>query len=142
MKLNWNFPGIWGGGGEGGGGGGAKEETIHTGCVDIIFLELHNYSFDHLSQLLQNFLICNNHPAIVVVFLFLGGVGVVWFVFWMALSYDRPANHPRISIKEKEYIQSSIGTGQDTRKRVHVSLHEYEYTCMKHVFELWVKVLG
>ena len=57
----------------------------------------------------------------------------------MALSYDRPANHPRISIKEKEYIQSSIGAGQDTSKRVHVSLHEYEY--VTHVFKLSVEIL-
>jgi len=36
----------------------------------------------------------------------------------MAFTYNRPANHPRISIKEREYIQSSIGAGQDKRKRV------------------------
>ena len=37
----------------------------------------------------------------------------------MVFTYDRPANHPRITIEEKKYIQSSIGAGQDKRKRVH-----------------------
>ncbi|KAL9958324.1 hypothetical protein ACROYT_G035326 [Oculina patagonica] len=52
------------------------------------------------------------------VFYIFGAVGIVWTVVWMMLTYDKPANHPRISIKEKEYIQSSIGSGQDviTRK--------------------------
>jgi len=36
---------------------------------------------------------------------------------WMTLTYDKPENHPRISIKEKEYIQSSIGSGQDVTIR-------------------------
>ncbi|KAJ7383070.1 hypothetical protein OS493_030957 [Desmophyllum pertusum] len=47
-----------------------------------------------------------------------GAVGVVWTIVWMMLTYDKPANHPRISIKEKEYIQSSIGSGQDIKIRV------------------------
>ena len=49
---------------------------------------------------------------------FLGGVGVLWFIMWTMLTHDRPANHPRISIKEREYIQSSIGAGQDKERRV------------------------
>ena len=34
------------------------------------------------------------------------------------ITYDKPENHPRISIKEKQYIQSSIGSGQDVTMRV------------------------
>ncbi|XP_068737249.1 sialin-like [Montipora capricornis] len=53
------------------------------------------------------------------VFYIYGAVGVVWFFIWMAFAYERPADHPRISIKEREYIQLSIGTGQDKRQRNH-----------------------
>lgn len=53
------------------------------------------------------------------VFYIFGAVGVVWFVIWMVFTYDRPANHPRISIKERQYIQSSIGVEQDKRKRAY-----------------------
>ncbi|KAL9962789.1 hypothetical protein ACROYT_G031929 [Oculina patagonica] len=51
------------------------------------------------------------------VFYIFGGVGVIWFITWMILTYDKPANHPRISMKEKEYILSSIGSSQDKRTR-------------------------
>ena len=36
----------------------------------------------------------------------------------MTFTYDRPSDHPRISIKEREYIESTIGEGQDKRQRV------------------------
>ena len=36
----------------------------------------------------------------------------------MMLTYDKPADHPRISLKEKEYILSSIGSAQDKKTRV------------------------
>jgi len=52
------------------------------------------------------------------VFYIFGAVGVAWFVIWMMFTYDKPANHPRISIKEKEYILSSIGSAQYKTTRV------------------------
>ncbi|XP_076437789.1 sialin-like [Babylonia areolata] len=45
-------------------------------------------------------------PSVFYVF---GALGCVWFVFWMALVHDSPAQHPRISDAEKHYIESSIG---------------------------------
>ena len=56
--------------------------------------------------------------CIYLIFNFSGAVGVMWTIVWMMLTYDKPANHPRISIKEKEYIQSTIGSGQDVITRV------------------------
>ncbi|XP_049852948.1 sialin-like [Schistocerca gregaria] len=38
-----------------------------------------------------------------------GGLGIVWFVAWMFLTYDTPAKHPRISEDEREYIATSLG---------------------------------
>ncbi|XP_067047190.1 sialin-like [Acropora muricata] len=52
------------------------------------------------------------------VFYIFGAIGVIWFFIWMTFTYDRPSDHPRISIKEREYIESTIGEGQDKRQRV------------------------
>jgi len=38
-----------------------------------------------------------------------GILGILWFLVWIFLAYSTPATHPRISRKEREYIQSSIG---------------------------------
>lgn len=34
--------------------------------------------------------------------------GVIWSVLWYNLVYDSPQQHPRISLKEKEYIDNSL----------------------------------
>lgn len=71
--------------------------------------------------------VIENKNILIIIIKFSGAVGIVWTVVWMMLTYDKPANHPRISIKEKEYIQSSIGSGQDVITRVS---HSY---LMQHV---------
>jgi len=43
------------------------------------------------------------------VFYTMGSVGVVWFVFWTFLVYDKPQDHPRIKLNELRYIQNTIG---------------------------------
>ncbi|KAL8609427.1 hypothetical protein ACOMHN_006614 [Nucella lapillus] len=43
------------------------------------------------------------------VFYLFGALGCVWFVFWMLLVHDSPAKHPRISMRERLYIENSIG---------------------------------
>jgi len=47
-----------------------------------------------------------------------GSVGILWFIVWTILVYDKPADHPRISKEEKDYILSSIGHQQDVSKKV------------------------
>ena len=37
-----------------------------------------------------------------------GFAGVVWFAAWILLVFNSPADHPRISAKEQDYIESSI----------------------------------
>jgi len=37
-----------------------------------------------------------------------GSVGVFWFVAWVFLAFDTPASHPRISLEEQHYIESTI----------------------------------
>ena len=50
--------------------------------------------------------------------LFIGMLGILWFIIWMIFVHDKPANHPRISEMERDYIISSISYGQDNKKRV------------------------
>lgn len=38
-----------------------------------------------------------------------GGIGLVWFIFWMFLVYDTPTSHPRIDRQEQAFILASIG---------------------------------
>lgn len=42
--------------------------------------------------------------------------GIVWSAFWYLLVYDSPTQHPSISIKEKEYIESSLKPSNDGTK--------------------------
>lgn len=53
-------------------------------------------------------------PAVFYIF---GAIGILWAIMWLMLTHDRPEDHPRISAKEKEYIQSSIGSGDDAHAR-------------------------
>ena len=44
----------------------------------------------------------------VVLLLFIGILGIIWYIFWLLLIFDSPAKHPRISEREKEHIESGI----------------------------------
>ncbi|XP_042865549.1 putative inorganic phosphate cotransporter [Penaeus japonicus] len=44
-------------------------------------------------------------PSVFYVF---GASGVVWFILWMVLVYKTPESHPRISLDEKIYIQTTL----------------------------------
>uniref|UniRef100_A0A1X7UP95 Major facilitator superfamily (MFS) profile domain-containing protein n=1 Tax=Amphimedon queenslandica TaxID=400682 RepID=A0A1X7UP95_AMPQE len=37
-----------------------------------------------------------------------GILGIIWYIFWLILIFDSPANHPRISKAERDYIESGI----------------------------------
>ncbi|XP_059171323.1 sialin-like [Physella acuta] len=47
------------------------------------------------------------------VFYIFGSLGCIWFVAWMLIVHNTPADHPRISSSEREYIESSIGKKED-----------------------------
>ncbi|KAL2725286.1 vesicular glutamate transporter 22 isoform X3 [Vespula squamosa] len=53
------------------------------------------------------------------VFYVFGAVGLIWFVTWWILVKDNPADDPRISQAELEYIQSSIGITANRMKIKH-----------------------
>ena len=57
-------------------------------------------------------------------FYLFGIVGIVWFIFWMFLVYDKPAVHPRISTKERLYIERSIRVAQQpSNNRLAAAFH-------------------
>ena len=37
-------------------------------------------------------------------------IGLVWSIAWFLLIFDTPAQHPRISVEERRYIEEAIGT--------------------------------
>ncbi|KAM9510570.1 LOW QUALITY PROTEIN: vesicular glutamate transporter 1-like, partial [Guaruba guarouba] len=45
------------------------------------------------------------------VFYVYGSFGVCWYLFWVLVSYESPAQHPTISAQERKYIEESIGEG-------------------------------
>jgi len=39
-----------------------------------------------------------------------GALGVICSILWFFLVYDSPAQHPRISSEEREYIEKALNT--------------------------------
>jgi len=44
-----------------------------------------------------------------------GAVGVIWAIMWFFLVYDSPAQHPRISAEEREYIEKALNKKTETK---------------------------
>ncbi|XP_050085285.1 vesicular glutamate transporter 1 [Anopheles aquasalis] len=42
-------------------------------------------------------------------FYFYGVMGLIWYCFWLWLSFEKPRQHPTISVKELKYIEKSLG---------------------------------
>ncbi|KAL0267539.1 UNVERIFIED_CONTAM: hypothetical protein PYX00_009784 [Menopon gallinae] len=43
-------------------------------------------------------------------FYFYGVVGLIWYLSWLWLTFEKPCKHPTISAKELYYIEQSLGT--------------------------------
>uniref|UniRef100_A0A7N4P0R3 Solute carrier family 17 member 7 n=1 Tax=Sarcophilus harrisii TaxID=9305 RepID=A0A7N4P0R3_SARHA len=43
------------------------------------------------------------------VFYVYGSFGIFWYLFWLLVSYESPAQHPSISEEERKYIEDAIG---------------------------------
>ena len=44
------------------------------------------------------------------VFHFCGVCGLMWYIMWYLFVFDSPSTHPRIHLKEKEYILQALGS--------------------------------
>ncbi|XP_058059544.1 vesicular glutamate transporter 1 [Anopheles bellator] len=42
-------------------------------------------------------------------FYFYGVMGLIWYCFWLWLSFEKPRQHPTITVKELKYIEKSLG---------------------------------
>lgn len=40
--------------------------------------------------------------------LIVGSAGIIWYIAWLLLVFNTPADHPRISPKEQHYIEAAI----------------------------------
>jgi len=57
-----------------------------------------------------------------------GVAGVIWAVFWFAMTFEKPAYHPTIKKDEKLFIEEKIGhisqshptVGQYNMKKMHI----------------------
>ena len=45
--------------------------------------------------------------------LFVGVIGVIWAIMWFFLVYNSPAEHPRISTEERDYIEKALNKKGD-----------------------------
>ena len=43
-----------------------------------------------------------------IVFYFFGALGVLWYVFWLALCHDSPSKHPFIGAREARYLHQEL----------------------------------
>ncbi|XP_060725403.1 vesicular glutamate transporter 1 isoform X1 [Tachysurus vachellii] len=43
------------------------------------------------------------------VFYVYGSFGIMWYLFWILVSYESPAAHPTITSEERKYIEEAIG---------------------------------
>lgn len=45
-----------------------------------------------------------------IMLLFLIGLfGIIWYIFWLWLSFEKPSTHPTITDEELIYIENSLG---------------------------------
>ena len=53
-----------------------------------------------------------------VVFYFYGVMGLLWCLCWMTLIYETPCQHPRISVKEREYIMANLTHSSQKKEKI------------------------
>ncbi|XP_058829359.1 sialin [Topomyia yanbarensis] len=74
------------------------------------------------------------------VFHFCGIFGTIWYVAWLYLVYDSPAEHPWIHPKEREYIESSLGITEKSKNQE----HQQPTPWLKMIFSkpMWMTVIA
>jgi len=63
-------------------------------------------------------------------FYFYGCAGIVWYMFWLWLSFEKPAKHPSISPREQLYIEKSIGDSKAKPPTISGTPWLSVFTCM------------
>ncbi|XP_015249248.1 PREDICTED: vesicular glutamate transporter 2 [Cyprinodon variegatus] len=81
----------------------------HYGCV--ICLRILQGLVEVLMHLSLTFKapLRENQPAAFNAATYYGCFGIFWYMFWILVSYESPAEHPTITEEERRYIEESIG---------------------------------
>lgn len=93
---------------------GLGEGAVESAAIDISCIIPHacnlfvtGFSFGiGLTYPLCGFLIA--HFGWRIVFYVTGSVGILWCLMWWLLAFDTPAQHPRITASERQYIESNV----------------------------------
>lgn len=56
---------------------------------------------------------CNVYPCTILLCTS-GVLGLIWYVFWLWLCFEKPSLHPTISARELNYIESSLGAAKQS----------------------------
>ncbi|KAL7051890.1 hypothetical protein ACKWTF_004683 [Chironomus riparius] len=54
------------------------------------------------------------------IFYVFGAIGVVWFILWLRIVRKSPADDPRLSIAERDYIMTSLGDDLNKNEKIDV----------------------
>ena len=63
-------------------------------------------------------------------FYFYGLAGIIWYMFWLWLSFEKPATHPSISPREQLYIEKSIGDMKSAPPTIWTTPWLKVFTCL------------
>jgi len=62
---------------------------------------------------------------------FYGCCGIIWYIFWLWLAFEKPSKHPTISPREQYYIEQSIGTCYSSKQpTISTTPWRKVFTCM------------
>jgi ACS family sodium-dependent inorganic phosphate cotransporter-like MFS transporter 6/7/8 len=61
---------------------------------------------------------------------FYGVCGIIWYIFWLWLSFEKPSKHPSISPREQIYIEQSIGDTKASAPTIMTTPWFKVFTCM------------
>lgn len=88
-----------------------------------------------LSAILCDYGFDNGWGSIFYVF---GIVGIVWFCLWMFIAADTPAQHRSITKGERDYIETSLGTGQIP----HIPMRDTPWRAFATSMPVWAIVVA
>lgn len=69
----------------------------------------------------ENFRISTGTRNVITLMIFTGCFGIFWYMFWVLVSYESPAEHPTITDEERRYIEESIGESAQLMGAMEVS---------------------
>lgn len=71
-------------------------------------------------------------------FYFYGVMGLIWYCFWLWLTFEKPRYHPAISIQELKYIEKSLGDSVNLQMPTIATTPWYQITRSMPVYAIIV----